>query len=119
MANKDLAVTGNKGLAVKKVVSLVTNRIDFNINELSEAEAKKALSDLSQALLVLFIQEEPRLADPSLPPEKKVRPFFKAIMKLGIQGIEAWSLKGQYLIDFEAKISKFKDLEGTLTRLTK
>lgn len=107
---------------VNEITKQITIRLQRNIDHLSEKQAKQILKDLTEALVVLFVGTEPKLADPKIPAEEKAMPFFKAIGKLSMEAMEAHTL-GRFFPDklkaFENKIAKFKNLEQALTLLTK
>lgn len=105
-----------------KVIEEIIARVSKNIDELSEAQAKQMQKDLMEAMIVLFVGAEPKLADPSIKPDEKILPFFKAIAKMAGEGIHAFMMQSWNdapMKKFEKKIEKFKNLESALTLLTK
>ncbi len=115
----------NNKLAVvskEETVAQVTARIRKNIDEIGDDQAKQILYDMIEALIVLFVGAEPKLADPKIPVDEKIKPFFVAIGRLASEGVYAFTVqrfdKGP-MMKFENKIAKFKNLESALTLLTK
>lgn len=111
-----------KRLESEKIVQELTIRIRKNTGEITEAQAKSILQDIGIALVELLVGTEPKLADPNLDVDKKVKPFFKAILKLGGEGLEAYMSQHFFpekLKAFERKIERFKNLEHALILLMK
>ena len=107
---------------MKKETQVILDRINKNMAATPDKVAKEDLRKLIEALVELFVDEEPRLVDSAVDPEIKGGLFFKSIGRLALAGGEAW-MNRQYIPDeenpFLLKIKKFFSLEETLVRYSK
>lgn len=105
---------------MKKETQEALQRISENMKATPDSVAKQDLQRIIEALVELFVDEEPRLISKDVDPEIKGGLFFKALGRMALAGGEAWMNK-DYEPDspFLKKIEKFFSLEDALVRYSK
>jgi len=108
---------------MKPATAEILERIKKNFDEVPPAQAQQDFFRIIEALVELFVDEEPGLVNPKIDASMKGAMFFKALLKLGGDGLSANSEKDfipeedwEKQIPFMAKMKKFLGLEEILTR---
>ncbi len=119
-------VRKRKQVAKDKHVAAVQDIIDHlhaNIHSLSEKESKKILADLGLAMIILFVEREPKLIDPNISSDEKVMPMLKAVAGLTTECISAYMMAQsgfpESMKKIEAKFSNLKELQNSISLLTR
>lgn len=107
---------------MKKETTQAIERIKENFKSVPDNIAKEDFYRVVEALVMLFVDSEPRLLDPTIDPEMKGVMFFKAILSMGTEGVQAFKLKEfmpEDQIPFLVKVQKFYALEDIISRYAK
>ena len=107
---------------MKPETQKILDRINANIDSTPDKVCKEDFQRVISAVVELFLDEEPKIIDPSIDPEKKGVLFFKAISRMGLAGVESWTQRDFVPMEkspFFLKLKKFTSLEDLLTRYSK